>query len=553
VAIANNFREGWQQRHRLFALILAGLICVLLLVSCQGSQPTGSTPGQQTPKKGDRVTLGTILKPRTLDPADSYDLFGLMISYNVCDSLYTYKLGTTELIPHLATELPEISPDGLTYRIQLRQGVTFHDNTPFDAKAMAFSLSRFIRNGGKPSFLLADTIANITATGDRELTFRLNKPFAAFPALLAFPGACAVSPKVYEIGEGKFLPEQLVGTGRYKLTHVNSDSLQLEVFDQYWGEKPTNNGIDLQIYPANPANLYNAFRTGAVDVAYQTLEAPQVKKLKADAAQFQWQIIEAPGAAINFLTLNLKAEPITALSVRKAIASLVDRQLINERILQGQGEPLYSLIPSTFASAIPVFKTRYGDHDIIQAQAFLQEAGYSAENPVTVEVWHSSGSMTTSIVAAVLKALSKRDLGNAIRFEPNSIASAAFFKNIGKGLYASALSNWYPDFLDADNYLYPFLDCAQGSEAEGCIEGGSQSQGSFYYSQRMNELIDEQRRESDPVKRQAVLTQIQEKLAEDIPYIPLWQSKDYAFAQKGIQGVVINPSQNFPFWTIKLH
>ena len=208
---------------------------------------------------------------------------------------------------------------------------------------------------------------------------------------------------------------------------------------------------------------------------------------------------EASGAAINFLTLNLRADPISSLLVRKAIGSLIDRPLLNERILQGQGEPLYSLIPSTFASSIPVFKTRYGDHNIAQAQAFLKEAGYSAENPVTVEVWHSSGSMTTSIVAAVLKAFSKRDLGNAIHFEPNSIASAAFFRNIGQGLYATALSNWYPHFLDVDNYLYPFLDCAKGSEAEGCIEGGSQSQGSFYFSQRMNNLIDEQRRESDPI------------------------------------------------------
>lgn len=534
---------------------MAGVMGLLLLVSCQRSQISlQSTPLSPTsPTKGDRITLGTILKPRTLDPADSYDLFGLMISYNVCDPLYTYKLGTTELIPHLATQLPEISPDGLTYRLTLRPGVTFHDGTPFDAQAMVFSLHRFMRNGGKPSFLLTDTIDQITATGDRELTFVLKKPFAAFPALLAFPGACALSPKVYEIGEGKFLPEQLVGTGRYKLTAVKSDSLQLEVFDNYWGEKPKNEGIDLQIYPANPANLYNAFRTGAVDVAYQSLDAPQVKKLKADAAQYRWQIIEAPGAAINFLTLNLRADPIASLWVRKAIASLIDRPLLNERILQGQGEPLYSLIPSTFASSIPVFKTRYGDHNIAQAQAFLKEAGYSAEKPVTVEVWHSSGSITTSIVAAVLKALSKRDLGNAIRFEPNSIASAAFFKNIGKGLYATALSNWYPDFLDADNYLYPFLDCSKGSEAEGCVEGGSQSQGSFYYSSRMNALIDEQRRESDPIKRQAALTQIQEQLAEDIPYIPLWQSKDYAFAQRGIQGVIINPSQNFPFWTIKPH
>ena len=113
------------------------------------------------------------------------------------------------------------------------------------------------------------------------------------------------------------------------------------------------------------------------------------------------------------------------------------------------------------------------------------------------------------------------------------------------------MSNWYPDFLDADNYIYPFLDCAKGTSEQGCSEGGSQSQGSFYYSDRLNELIDQQRRESNPEKRQEIFKEIQQILVEDVPYIPLWQTKEYAFAQTNINGVTINPSQTFPFWTIE--
>jgi peptide/nickel transport system substrate-binding protein len=542
------FQFPWfPHRHRLIALGLIFLLGLSLLGSCQRS-PDGVAP---PPKNGDRITIGTILTPRTLDPADSYDLLGLMVSYNVCDPLYTYKPGTTELIPNLATEFPDISADGLTYRIPVRQGVKFQDGTFFNAEAMTFSLNRFIQNGGKPAFLLADTVANIAATHSYEVTITLKKPFAAFPALLAFPGACAVSPQVYEIGANKFIPDRLVGTGRYQIAAFSSDSLKLDVFDGYWGAKPKNKGIDLQIYPANPANLYNAFRTGAVDVAYQSLEAAQSRQLKADTEDQQWKVIETTGTAIHFLTLNLNLEPTTAQGVRRAIAALIDRQLLNDRILRGQGEPLFSLIPSAFASSLPVFQTRYGDHNIAQAKAYLAEVGITPENPVSVEVWHSSGSITTSIVAAVLKALAKRDLDNAIRFEPNSIAAAAFFKNIGRGLYTTALSNWYPDFLDADNYLSPFLACAKGSPEKGCEEGGAQSQGSFYFSDRMNQLIDRQRQESDPSRRQAILAEIQEILAEDVPYIPLWQSKESAFVRRGIRGVIINPSQTLPFWTIQ--
>jgi peptide/nickel transport system substrate-binding protein len=537
-----------KKRNRLLQGITLIVLCLVLMWGCvrDQNQPTPSVNSREN-----TITVGTILKPRTIDPADSYEAAGLMIIYNLGETLYTYKLGTTELEPRLATAFPTISEDGLVYTIPIRQGVKFHDGTAFNAQAMAFSLNRFIKNGGEPSFLLSDTVKSVEATGEWELKVTLQKPFAAFPSLLAFPGACAVSPKAYEIGEGKFIPEKFAGTGPYKLTSFSSDSLRLEVFADYWSKKPRNQGIDLQLYPSNPANLFNAFRTKAVDVAYQSLLPQQVKKLKAYAEKGEGQVIEASGSVVNFMTLNMNSDPLKQKLVRQAIASLVDRKLLNERILQGQGEPLYSMIPLGFEAYKPVFQTEYGDHNIEKARQLLQQAGYSKENPVTVEIWHSSGSITASIVAALLKALSKRDLDGAIQFQPNSIASAAFFRNVGKGLYESAISNWYPDFLDPDNYIYPFLYCAKGSTAKGCEEGGSQGQGSFYYSEEMNRLIDQQRKESDPTKRNEIFARIQTLLGQEVPYLPLWQTKDFAFAQNGIKGVFINPSQTFPFWTIE--
>ena len=537
-----------RKRNRLLQGIILLMLSLVFMWGCVQNQ---NQPIPSVNSRENTITIGTILKPRTIDPADSYEAAGLMIIYNLGETLYTYKLGTTELEPRLAIAFPKISEDGLVYTIPIRQGVKFHDGTAFNAQAMAFSLNRFIKNGGEPSFLLSDTVKSVEATGEWELKVTLQKPFAAFPSLLAFPGACAVSPKAYEIGEGKFIPEKFAGTGPYKLTSFNSDSLRLEVFGDYWSEKPKNQGIDLQLYPSNPANLFNAFRTKAVDVAYQSLLPQQVKKLKAYAEKEEGQVIEASGSVVNFMTLNMNSDPLKQKLVRQAIASLVDRKLLNERILQGQGEALYSMIPISFEAYKPVFQTEYGDHNIEKARQLLQQAGYSKENPVTVEIWHSSGSITASIVAALLKALSKRDLDGAIQFQPNSIASAAFFRNVGRGLYESAVSNWYPDFLDPDNYIYPFLYCAKGSTAKGCEEGGSQGQGSFYYSEEMNRLIDQQRKESDPAKRNEIFARIQTLLGQEVPYLPLWQTKDFAFAQNGIKGVFINPSQTFPFWTIE--
>ena len=240
----------WKRLRQLTKFIALFSCCFLLTVACNQQPQTTTTPSPTATTNGDRITIGTTGQPRTIDPADSYEMSGLTLIYNLSDTLYTYKLGSTILTPQLATEMPTVSEDGLTYTIPIREGVTFHDNTPFNAEAMAFSLDRFMNNGGKPSFLLSDTINTVEATGEYELTITLKEPFSAFPALLAFPGACAVSPQAYEVGEGQFVPDNLVGTGRYQLSNFATDSVQLDVFENYWGEKPENKGIDLQIYPS---------------------------------------------------------------------------------------------------------------------------------------------------------------------------------------------------------------------------------------------------------------------------------------------------------------
>jgi len=527
-----------------------GLICCSLIIACNAN-PNNQNVSNNSSTDNGRISIGTTLKARTIDPADSYEAAGLNLIYNVAESLYTYKLGTTELIPLLAQEMPTISDDGLTYTIPLRQGVKFHDGNPFNAEAMKFSLDRFIQNGGKPSFLLSDTIREIQATGEYELTITLYKPFSAFTALLAFPGACAVSPQSYTIGEGEFKPNELIGTGPYKLTAFNSDSVSFDVFEDYWGEKPVNQGIDVQIYSGNSANLYNSFLTNAIDVAYQTFAPEQITTLLKDSQSGAFQMVQGSGTVVSYMVLNTNQPPLDQLPVRKAIALLMDRDLMIERVLQGQSEPLYSLIPTVFDAYQPVFQVENKNDNIQQAKQLLTEAGFSTLNPAVVEIWYPSSSKTRSGVSATLKAIASQQLEGIIQFVPSGVESATAFSNLGKGIYQSFLGDWYPDFLDADNYIQPFLQCVQGSEKEGCLEGGAQSQGSFFYSEKMNELIDQQRQESDLTKRKEIFAQIQTILGEEVPYIPLWQNKDYAFFHNNIEGVKINPSQQFPFWTIK--
>lgn len=542
-AIARLWRQPqWRWPRRWVALFCA---VALLVLSCG---PRSSDPS--VADGDDRITLGSTAKIRTLDPADAYELFPATLLYNLGERLYTYDLDTTTLTPQLATALPQVSEDSLTYTIPLRQGVVFHDGTPFNAAAMVFSLQRFIKNGGQPSFLLAEPIADVKATGDYELTITLKQPFAALPALLTFFGACAVSPQAYTIGPGQFKPKSFVGTGPYKLVDYGSDSMRLDAFDQYWGEPPANQGVNLQLLSTS-ANLFNQFQTGAIDVGYQVLETDQIQSLQTQASTTGWQVIEAPGNAVTYMVLNVKQKPLDQVAIRQAIALLVDRPLIQQRVFQGQAEPLYSLIPNTFDEAQPVFQTQYGEGDPAQARQLLTTAGYSAQKPLTIDLWYPSNYAARRLIANLMKAVVEKRSQGILKLKLQSVESTVGNNSLDKGIYPSYLVNWYPDFFDPDTYIQPFLSCGQGSATTGCEEGGSRSLGSFYYNSEMNQLIEQQRQTQDPQERQEILQQVQEKLAEDIPYIPLVQKKEYAFSSKGVEGVQITKNQQFPLWTIR--
>lgn len=524
-------------------------LCCCLIASC-GQRENRSLNSVGDSANNGRVTIGTTLKLRTIDPADAYENISGELLQNLGDTLYSYESGTTKLIPHLATAMPKVSQDGLTYTIPLRQGVVFHDETPFNAAAMEFSLQRFIKNGGRPAFLLGDAVESVTATGEYELTFQLKKPFAAFPAMLTFAGFCAVSPKAYEIGDGKFKPDTFVGTGPYKLAKYGSDSLKIDAFDKYWGEKPANTGIDILLLSSS-ANLFNTFRTGAIDVAYLSLDADQVRSLDEGAKKGKWQEFAAESSTVSYMTLNTKSKPLDNLEVRQAIAAMVDRPLINDRVLRGQAQPLYSLIPTTFDVHKPVFQQKYGDANTTKAKELLTKAGYSAANPFVFQIWYPSASTKRALVASTIKALAKLKMDGIMQVEVNSVESPTLFQNIEKGIYPAVLVDWYADFFDADNYIQPFLDCAEGSAAGGCVKGASQGQGSFYYSDRVNQLIAQQRKEPNPQTRKALFAEIQDILGRDVPFLPLWQDKDYTFAQNNVSGVRLEPTQSLPFWFLK--
>lgn len=540
--------NGLQLRIKKWIRVLTFFLCsCLLIVACQSSNSPDMTLGSQTATE--RITLGTTGRIRTLDPADAYEILSGNLLYNLGDRLYTNKPGTTELEPQLAIAMPTISEDGLVYRIPLREGVLFQDGTAFDAQAMVFSLQRFLESGGRPSFLLTNIVQSIEAIGDYELQITLNSPFAAFPSLLAFTGLCAISPTAYGTDMQGFQPDRFVGTGPYQLVELGTDFVRLDRFDGYWGEVPVNEGVDIQIFSSS-ANLFNAVRTGAVDVAYQNLDPDQVRQLRQEGEQGTLQVLVGEGNGIHFLSVNVLSAPLDQVEVRQALAAAIDRQLLSERVFQNQTQPLYSLIAPTLKSYQPVFEQAYGDGNAQKALDLLQTAGFSQDNPVELDFWYRSNINSNVLAANTIKATIDQRLQGVLKLNLQGVESTTAYENLDKGAYPIFMLDWAPDFLDPDNYIEPFMSCTTGSVTAGCVEGASQYQGSFFYSDRANALILQQRQEQDLEVRQQLLLDLQTILAEEVPFIPLWSNNEFLFAQNDVTGVAIQPTQHVAFWTL---
>lgn len=537
-----------QLSRRQFVGVCSGAL--IALASCRPPSDTQGAVDVGTVGSTDgRIRMGITDKLRTLDPADAYEPASLNVLLNVGETLYTYPVNSSELTPLLATAMPDINEDGTIYRIPIREGVTFHDDTAFNAEAMAFSLRRLIENGGKPAFLLTDVVESVEATGEYELTVKLKYPFSGFAAMLAFPGACAVSPTAYTIGKGEFEPEKVVATGPYRLTrYLENTSVTLDAFDNYWGEAPANEGVDLQLFNTS-GTLLNAFKTGAVDLAFQTLEPGQIESLtkESDAG---WNVVSQTSGLIRYLVLNVRQEPLDRKEVRQAIAAAVDRAVLQNRVFLGQAEPLYSLVPSNLAAARPAFQEAYGDANGEKAKELLAAAGFSAENPARTTLWHASENARGELMSSLLKASLEKTFAGALEIDLQAVEAASLFSNLNKGTYPMVLLSWSPDFLDADNYIQPFLPCDR-DENGTCAEGSTFEHGSFYHNDTLNQLVQQQRTETDAEKRDRLLADIQTMVADEVPYIPLVQGIDFISGSPRVENLQLAGQQAVPLWLVR--
>ncbi|HTT88598.1 MAG TPA: ABC transporter substrate-binding protein, partial [Acidimicrobiales bacterium] len=271
------------------------------------------------------------------DPDIFYEIEGNAVVTSVYEGLVKYANGSSKIVPCLATSWT-ISPNGETYTFHLRRGVKFHDGTPFNSAAAAFSFARRTGVDSAPAYMLA----NVVSTEEPSpLTFvvHLNAPVAAFMNYLASPyGPKMVSPttvKAHEIGVSKkspngdwgqqWLKTHDAGTGPYEITQfIPGKDYVLSAYSGYWGKKPYYTTIDINIIP--DVSVQQAeFESGQLSMILHGLPVNAVDSLKNNP---NYEVEEFPAQLKAMLDVNPHVGIFKSQAVRSALREAIDKKAI---------------------------------------------------------------------------------------------------------------------------------------------------------------------------------------------------------------------------------
>ena len=511
-----------------------------LLVGLLGVSAVACAPSRAP----DHLVVGTKGAISSLDPAKAYQTRALQLIRALGDPLYALS-ESGELIPRLAAEPPQVSADGLRVTVTLRDGVRFHDGSPLDGEAMAFSLQRFRDGGGSLSYLL-DDVTSITVVGPLALALELREPYAPFRNLLSFAGLTPVPASAYapcpdgvpaaeatDADELCLPADGFVGTGPYRLVSRSADGTQhrLERFDGYWGEPARSARIDL-VSLENSTALFGALKNGEVDVLLSSsLEAEHQLELEKGAAAGRFATASSPPQTIEVLALATDRPPLDQVAARQALAHALPRSLLSTRASQGLNTPLRSLIPDLFPAAQPTWPAL----DIGKARQLLTTAGYCQGNPLEVDFTYRSNVPTDGLLALTWQEFLAEHLEDCLTMRIDGLESTTVYDQLDKGAFSMVMYDWAPDFLDPENYLRPMIGC-NVHEGNICKEGDAVYGGVFWFDDEAARLLEEQQNQA-PDQRQDTLVALQERIAAGVPYIPVWQGRNRAWSQASVTGL----------------
>jgi peptide/nickel transport system substrate-binding protein len=478
------------------------------------------------------LIVGQIAEPKALDPAAVTAQNDFRIVVNLYEGLVQYASGTLEVEPSLA-ESWEVSEDGTEYTFMLREGVTFHDGTPFNADAVKFNFDRMLDEehpyhdtGPFPLAFFFSAVENVEVVDDLTVKFTLNEPYAPFLSNLAYPTGLLVSPAAVE-EHGADYGRNPVGTGPFQFVEWRSNErVVVERYADYWGEPAGSEAVVFR--PITDANTRVAeMLSGGIDVM---VEVPPTA-----LSEFQgddYKILEQAGPHVWFLILNAKEGPFADKLVRQAANYAINKEALVNDVLEGTADVAAGPIPPAFAWAYNEELDPY-PYDPERAKELLVEAG--VENPeVTFYVTEGGSGMLDPI-----------PMGTAIQADLNAVGFDVtietyewntFLGEVNPGLEGKA-DMAEMAWMTNDPDTLPFL----ALRTEAFPDQGGFNSG-YYSNPEVDELLSQARVSTSQDERAELYKEMQAIVQEDAPWVFVANWKQNAVTKDEVENLTLEPS-----------
>ncbi|MEV4068360.1 ABC transporter substrate-binding protein [Nonomuraea fuscirosea] len=514
-------------RSQTAAVLLAG---ALALAACGSGGGTSQTPAAAG---GKTLVIDTSFDLKTADPGRTYEPTGLIIGKAVYETLLTFDgADVTKPVPALA-ESYELSEDGKTLTLKLKQGATFADGSPLTADDVVFSLTRVRDMKGTPSFLLDGV--EVAKTDDTTITLTSKAANPALPFILPNPALGIINSKLAKQNGAttdpqdkaeQYLNGSSAGSGPYQIESFNvSSQVTLKANPKYYGTKPAYDKVVIRNVEAATQKL-NVQR-GDSQVALN-LSGDQVAGMPATL-----QVKKTPSANVIFLLANQDSaisktttNPKFVEAVRKGVDYTGLLELAGEGSAQAPG-----VIPSQLLGALPA--DQGAKRDVEGAKAALAASGLSnpsvkLEYPSELTVNGLSFQPLAERIQANLK-----EVGITVDLQPAPVTTA--LDNYRNGKEEMGLWYWGPDYPDPSDYLAFLPGKTVGLRAGWKKDAAKEIEAAG--DKAATTIGDE--------ARGAAYVDVQTKLNESGPFVPLIQPGQNIVTAASVTGL-----EYHPVWTV---
>ncbi|MGY1836995.1 ABC transporter substrate-binding protein [Blastococcus sp. SYSU DS0510] len=503
-------------------LISLGAVGALALSACSGGGESVDTGAGGGGGGGDVLVAAVSAQPDQFDPHVTSAYPSFQVLENVYDTLVVPNAQDLTMEPSLATDW-EVSEDGLTWTFNLREGVTFHDGSEFDAADVVYSYNRIIDEELNNAYRFA-TVESVEAVDPQTVEITVSQPTPNLPALIGAFKGMAILPE--GAAEEYDLTTEAVGTGPFTLESSDASSTELAAYEDYWGGAPSIGGVEFT-YITEPAAALTALQNGEVQWT-DNIPPQQIESLEGDDAV---ELATTPSVDYWYMSMNYDREPFGNPLVRQAIATAIDRGAVTEAARFGAAQPNQTAIPE---DSFYYYDYAPFEPNVEEATALLEQAG--VQTPITMGLMVTD-EFPETVTAAQVIASQLEPIG--IEVDVQTVDFATWLDRQAQGDFDAFMLGWLGNIDPFDFY-----------HAQHITDGSSNYQG--YSNPQVDQLLTQASTETDENARKELYDQAAKLIVDDVSYLYLYNPDVVQAWAPGLSGYEIRADKAINFEGVEL-